>query len=256
MICHPFIAFEGVPFACTWLLMWTFPPKEKNQKRNNLNRGRIIAGLPKLHQFLLVALRSDNSPHYTVTTDHVCLRYLKSEAWPSKSRDITWTSSSGESWRGWCAVKIQGIDNLKERLRLCWAHISQHRVAKAIQAFTKRLKGCIADAVAALKSGLSEMRRWWRVWWDGDVLCTFYRSNEGYVAIKGWQNKVFSFVEIRLKSEHAKSSRLLVCSLWRRYLKGKTSVSTFIRQQIVRSFKCRIWHSRTAHRSWVIWLES
>ena len=24
--------------------------------------------------------------------DHVCLRYLKSEAWPSKSRDITWTS--------------------------------------------------------------------------------------------------------------------------------------------------------------------
>ena len=29
-----------------------------------LNRGRIIAGLPKLHQFLLVALRSDNSPHY------------------------------------------------------------------------------------------------------------------------------------------------------------------------------------------------
>ena len=49
-----------------------------------------------------------------------------------------------ESWRGWCAVKIQGIDNLKERLRLCWAHISQHRVAKNIRAFTKRLKGCIA----------------------------------------------------------------------------------------------------------------
>ena len=39
--------------------------------------------------------------------DHVCLRYLKSEAWPPKSRGITWTSSSGESWRGWCAVKIQ-----------------------------------------------------------------------------------------------------------------------------------------------------
>ena len=75
---------------------------------------------------------------------HVCLRYLKSEAWPPKSQDITWTSSSGESWRGWCAVKIQGIDNLKERLRLCWAHISQHRVAKAIQALTKCLKGCIA----------------------------------------------------------------------------------------------------------------
>ena len=91
--------------------------------------------------------------------DHVCLRYLKSEAWPSKSRDITWTSSSGESWRGWCAVKIQGIDNLKERLRLCWAHISQHRVAKAIQAFTKRLKGCIARHGGRLSSGLSEMRR-------------------------------------------------------------------------------------------------
>ena len=41
-------------------------------------------------------------------------------------------------------MKIQGIDNLKERLRLYWAHISQHRVAKDIQAFTKRLKGCIA----------------------------------------------------------------------------------------------------------------
>ena len=76
--------------------------------------------------------------------DHVCLRYLKSEAWPPKSRDITWISSSGENWRGWCAVKIQGIDNLKQRLRLCWARISQHRVVKAIQAFTKRLKGCIA----------------------------------------------------------------------------------------------------------------
>ena len=25
------------------------------------------------------------------------------------------------SWRGWCAVKIQDIDNLNERLRLCWA---------------------------------------------------------------------------------------------------------------------------------------
>ena len=37
-------------------------------------------------------------------------------------------------------MKIQGIDNLKERLRLFWAlHISQHRVAKDIQAFTKRL---------------------------------------------------------------------------------------------------------------------
>ena len=28
-------------------------------------------------------------------------------------------------------MKIQGIDNLKECLRLCRAHISQHRVAKA-----------------------------------------------------------------------------------------------------------------------------
>ena len=52
---------------------------KKNQKRNNLNCGRIIAGLPKLHQFLLAALRSNNSSHY-VYHDHVCLRYLKSEA--------------------------------------------------------------------------------------------------------------------------------------------------------------------------------
>ena len=106
------------------------------------NLGRIIAGLPKLHQVPAgcLAIRQQSALY----RDHVCLRYLKSEAWPPKSRDITWTSSSGESWRGWCAVKIQDIDNLKERLRLCWAHISQHRVAKAIQAFTKRLKGCIA----------------------------------------------------------------------------------------------------------------
>ena len=51
-------------------------------------------------------------------------------------------------------MKIQGIDNLKERLRLRWAHISQHRVAKAIQAFTKRLKGCIAR-----RDGRFELRR-------------------------------------------------------------------------------------------------
>ena len=42
-------------------------------------------------------------------------------------------------------MKIQDMDNLKERLRLFWAHISQHWVAKAIQAFTKRLKGCLAS---------------------------------------------------------------------------------------------------------------
>ena len=61
------------------------------------------------------------------------------------------------------------------------------------------------------------MRRWWRLWWDGDALCTFYRSNDGYVAIKGWQKKVFSFVEIRLKSEHAKTWRLLVIldAIWK-----------------------------------------
>ena len=47
-------------------------------------------------------------------------------------------------------MKIQGIDNLKERLRLYWA---QHRVAKDIQAFTKRLKGCIAR-----RGGRSELR--------------------------------------------------------------------------------------------------
>ena len=41
-------------------------------------------------------------------------------------------------------MKIQGIDNMKQRLSLCWVHISQHRVAKAIQALTKRLQGCIA----------------------------------------------------------------------------------------------------------------
>ena len=44
---------------------------KKKQKRNNLNYGRIIAGLPKLHQFLPVGLRSDNIPHYTVATS-VC----------------------------------------------------------------------------------------------------------------------------------------------------------------------------------------
>ena len=34
-------------------------------------------------------------------------------------------------------VKIQDLDHLKERLRLGWAQISQRRVAKAIQAFSK-----------------------------------------------------------------------------------------------------------------------
>ena len=71
-------------------------------------------------------------------------------------------------------------------------------------------------------------------------------------AIKGWQI-IFSS---STKSEHAKTWRLLVSSLWQSYLKGKPSVNTFIRQEIVRSFKCRIWQCRTSHRSWVIWLES
>ena len=86
-------------------------------------------------------------------------------------------------------MKIQGIDNLKERLKLCWAHISQHRVAKAIHAFTKRLKGCIAR-----RGGRFEIRpkrdekmiealvgRGCFVY----ILLFRYRSNEGYVAIKG-----------------------------------------------------------------------
>ena len=38
---------------------------KKKQKRNDLNCDRIIADQQKLNQFLLVALRSDNSPHYT-----------------------------------------------------------------------------------------------------------------------------------------------------------------------------------------------
>ena len=54
-------------------------------------------------------------------------------------------SSYGDSLRGRCAVKIQDIDNLKKRLRRCWAHFSQHRVAKDIQDFTKRLNRCIAS---------------------------------------------------------------------------------------------------------------
>ena len=33
----------------------------------------------------------------------------------------------------------------------------------------------------------------------------FTDHNEGYVAIKGLQNYMFSFVEICLKSEHAKT---------------------------------------------------
>ena len=71
-------------------------------------------------------------------------------------------------------------------------------------------------------------------------------------AIKRWQIIFFRST----KSEHAKPWQLLVCTLWRRYLKGEPSVNTFIRKEIVCSFKCRIWQSRTTHRSWVIWLES
>ena len=71
------------------------------------------------------------------------------------------------------------------------------------------------------------------------------RACKGYSlnAIKGWQI-IFSR---STKSEHAKTWRLLVCTLWRRYLKGEPSVNTFIWQEIVRSFKCRIWQSRTTH---------
>ena len=114
----------------------------KNQKRNNLNCGRIIAGLPKLHQVPAgcLAIRQQSALY----RDHVCLRYLKSEAWPSKSRDITWTSSSGESWRDWCAVKIPRYRQPEGAYEALLGPISQHRVAKAIQAFTMRLKGCIA----------------------------------------------------------------------------------------------------------------
>ena len=70
-------------------------------------------------------------------------------------------------------------------------------------------------------------------------------------AIKGWQI-IFSR---STKSEHAKTWRLLVCTLWRRYLKGEPSVNTFIRKEIVRSFKCLIWPSRTTHGSWGILLD-
>ena len=140
MICHPFIAFEGVTFACTWLLTWTFPPKEKKTEQLKLRSHHCQSAKASPVPAGWLAIRQ----HFALYRDHYCLRCLKSEAWPPKSRDITWTSSSGESWRGWYAVKIQGIDSLKERLRLCLAHISQHRMDKAIQAFTKRLKGCIA----------------------------------------------------------------------------------------------------------------
>ena len=91
-------------------------------------------------------LPCDQSPHCLDYLDHACLRYLKPESLTSEEPRLkSHNFSSGESWRGWCAVKIQDIDNLKKRLRSCWAHISQHRVAKVIQAFTKRLKGCIAS---------------------------------------------------------------------------------------------------------------
>ena len=141
MICHPIIAFEGVTLHardCSreHFLLKKKPKAEQFKLRSHHCRSAKASPVPAG----CLAIRQQSALY----RDHVCPRYLKSEAWPPKSRYITWTSSSGESWRAWCAVKIQGIDNLKERLRICLAHISQYRVAKAIQAFTKRLKGCIA----------------------------------------------------------------------------------------------------------------
>ena len=126
MICHPFIAFEGVTLHardCSreHFLLKKKPKAEQFKLRSHHCRSAKASPVPAG----CLAIRQQSALY----RDHVCLRYLKSEAWPPKSRDITWTSSSGESWRAWCAVKIQGIDNLKERLRICLAHISQYRVA-------------------------------------------------------------------------------------------------------------------------------
>ena len=91
-------------------------------------------------------LPCDQSPHCLDYLDHGLPATPQAGSLTSEEPRLkSHNSSSGESWRDWCAVKIQDIDNLKESLRLCWGHISQHRVAKAIRPFTKRLKGCIAS---------------------------------------------------------------------------------------------------------------
>ena len=69
-------------------------------------------------------------------------------------------------------MRIQCIDNLKERLSLCWAHISQHRVAKDIQAFTKRLKAELHEQhfrqqAAAARRATAEQRAAGGCRWTG-----------------------------------------------------------------------------------------
>ena len=100
-------------------------------------------------------LSCDQSVHCLDYLDHACLRYLKPEAWPPKSPELNHIILRLGRARE-AGVKIQDIDSLKERLRLCWAHISQHQVAKAIQASTKCLKGCIAS-----RGGRFEHRLQW-----------------------------------------------------------------------------------------------
>ena len=103
------------------------PPKGKTNSGTTLTAvaSHLINGSSTS---LLVALRSESAlpglPGLRLQAIHQS-GSLTSEEPRLKSHNY----SSGESWRGWCAVKIQDIDNLKERLRLCWAHISQHRVA-------------------------------------------------------------------------------------------------------------------------------
>jgi len=49
---------------------------------------------------------------------------------------------------------IRDLDHLKERLRLCWAQLSQHQVTKAIAAVPKRLEACLASGGARFEHRL------------------------------------------------------------------------------------------------------
>ena len=97
----------------------------------------------------------DRSPHCLDYLDYAYQRYINPEVWPPKSPDLNHIILRLGRARE-AGVKIQAYRQLKERLRLCWAHISQYRVAKVIPAFTKRLKGCIAS-----RSGRFEPRLQW-----------------------------------------------------------------------------------------------
>ena len=149
-------------------------------------------------------------------------------------------------------VKIQDLDHLKERLRLCWARISQRQLAiRPYSPCESAKRPAEPVATAALNTGSSDDRVIEALGGPG---CLFRSSQIKWrlCCDKGMANRS---VLVRRNLFRAKTCRLLFCSLWLfetetecEYTHSKGNCPLFL--------KCRIWQSPTTHRSWIIWLES